>query len=154
GNGFVASAGANVDYTLTDSDGAASTIDHTSSTCDTVTDNNGQCTIVFTSPATGTVTTNASATLTLQGIEVTRNTSADSGPNGSGPATKRWVDANITIGPNGNNPVGAPHTFTVTVNKDNGSGGGFVPAEGEHVDFSLTDSDGAKAVVDTASSTC
>jgi hypothetical protein len=100
------------------------------------------------------VVANAKTTITLAGLSVTRDTSADAGPGGSGPATKRFVDANVTIGPNGNNPVGAPHTFTVTVMKDNGSGSGLVPAEGEHVDFTLSDSDGSKAVVDTANSTC
>jgi hypothetical protein len=49
--------------------------------------------------------------------------------------------AKISIAPNATNEVGQPHTFTVTLQKDTGSG--FVPAAGEHVDVTLTDSNGA-----------
>ena len=34
------------------------------------------------------------------------------------------------------------------------TGGGFVPAAGEHVDFTLTNSNGAGAVLNAAASTC
>jgi hypothetical protein len=64
----------------------------------------------------------------------------------------RMVDANITIGPDGTNDVNVNHTFTVTVMKDNGTG--LVAASGEHVGFTLTNSGGATAVVNTSLSSC
>ena len=36
----------------------------------------------------------------------------------SNPGTKHWVDASVTIGPDGVNPVNAPHTFTINVTAD------------------------------------
>ena len=71
----------------------------------------------------------------------------------SGPAAKTWVNARIAIAPNATNEVGQPHTFTVTLEKDTGTGG-FVAAAGEHVDFTLTDSNGAGFVLNAAASTC
>src|SRR5204862_125110 len=50
--------------------------------------------------------------------DVTRSTSGNSGPGGSGPATKRFVDANVSITPNGVNQVNNAHTFTVTSTAD------------------------------------
>jgi hypothetical protein len=63
------------------------------------------------------------------------------------------VDAKITIGPSATNPVGAPHTFTVTLSNDVGDGNGFVVAPGEHVDVTLTDSGGAAHTAPTGSCT-
>ena len=78
---------------------------------------------------------------TPQGVEITRNT--DGVGANSGPAVKTWVNARISIAPNATNEVGAPHTFTVTLEKDTRRRARFVPAAGEHVDFTLTDSNGA-----------
>src|SRR5262249_34865279 len=50
--------------------------------------------------------------------DVTRSTSGNSGPGGSGPAVKRFVDANVSITPNGVNEVGTAHTFTVSTTAD------------------------------------
>ena len=50
------------------------------------------------------------------GVPLTRNTDG-TGVN-SGPAVKTWVNARILIAPNATNEVGAPHTFTVTLQKD------------------------------------
>ena len=74
-------------------------------------------------------------TLSVGGVALTRHT--DGAGANSGPATKTWVDAKISIAPNATNEVGQPHTFTVTLQKDTGTGS-FVPAAGEHVDFTLT----------------
>ena len=63
------------------------------------------------------------------------------GPGGSGPATKVWVAARISIAPNATNEIGQPHTFTVTLEKDSGTG--FGPAANEHVAVTLTPSGGA-----------
>jgi hypothetical protein len=157
GTGFHPSEGQHVDFTLDDSNGATHQLDANASTCDDAgpnTDAMGQCTIVFTSPTTGQTVGNASVTVDFEGTTVTRSTSGNAGPSGSGPATKTWVDASIAIGPNGNNPVGAPHTFTVTVMKDNGDGNGMRPGTPSHVVFSLTDTDGASSTLDPNNSTC
>src|SRR4029079_9407487 len=69
-------------------------------------------------------------------------------------ATKTFVDANIAINPQtADNPVGTNHTFTVTVQKDTGTGT-LVPAAGEHVTFNIVNSGGATATVNTVLSTC
>ena len=49
-----------------------------------------------------------------------------------GNASKTWASAKIVIAPSATNEVGHPHTFTVTLSKDSGTGS-FVPAAGEHV---------------------
>src|SRR5258708_1955532 len=51
----------------------------------------------------------------MGGVAVTRAT-GDGLSGDSGPAVKQYVDANISISPNGVNEVGAPHTFTIIVN--------------------------------------
>src|SRR5207247_2587994 len=75
------------------------------------------------------------------------------GPGGSGPAVKTFVDANITITPSATNAVGQPHTFTVTVQQNAGDGNGFVAAPVGNVDVTLSNSNGAVAVLDAAAST-
>jgi hypothetical protein len=86
GAGFVPGTNGHVDFTLTDSGGAANTLDAAASTCDDLGDNldsNGQCTIVFTSNAPGTVTGHASVSLTISTSEgdiiVTRETDGAGG---------------------------------------------------------------------------
>ncbi|MBA2383845.1 MAG: hypothetical protein H0V68_04175, partial [Actinobacteria bacterium] len=119
----------------------------TSNTCDApmfnATTGVYSCTLTVNSPTPGTFTANASTTVTFSSAagdpstaSVTRTTSASSGPGGSGPATKQFVDARITIGTSGTNKVGDPHTFTVLVEKNDGSG--WVPAGG--VDITSTES--------------
>ena len=44
---------------------------------------------------------------------------------------KHWVNFRVTVAPNGVNLIGQPHTFTVTVQKNSGSG--FVALPGVHV---------------------
>ena len=155
GNGLVAAGNGHVDFTLTDSNGAANVLDAASSTCDNAGENldaNGECTIVFTSNSAGQVTGHATVTLTVGGVSLTRET--DGLSNNSDDAVKTFVDAAISIGPNATNAVGDPHTFTVTVTQDAGDGNGLVAAGNGHVDFTLTDSNGALSVLDAASSTC
>jgi uncharacterized repeat protein (TIGR01451 family) len=57
------------------------------------------------------------------------------------------VDANISVAPlTANNPVGATHTFTITVNQNLGNGGGFVPApDGTKPTLALVNTGGATA---------
>ncbi|HXA41788.1 MAG TPA: hypothetical protein VNV65_02630 [Candidatus Solibacter sp.] len=64
------------------------------------------------------------------------------------------VDANISIAPlTATNAVGTPHTFTATVNVNNGSGYVTAP-NGTHVTFSLTNTGGANAAFVGGVSTC
>ncbi|HZE16077.1 MAG TPA: hypothetical protein VE197_10420, partial [Mycobacterium sp.] len=71
------------------------------STCDnptvSVDGNTATCTVTINSNTTGVFTANATAQVTMGGVQVTRSTSGNSGPNGSGPATKTYVDARITV---------------------------------------------------------
>jgi uncharacterized repeat protein (TIGR01451 family) len=155
GAGFVAAAGEHVDFTLTDSNGAASVLNSASSTCDDAganTDASGQCTIVFTSNSAGEVTGHASSNISVGGLSLFRETDGTA-PN-SDDTVKTFVDAYITIAADATNEVGAPHTFTVTVYEDDGSGSGFQPAAGEDVDFTLTNANGAAFVLDAGNSTC
>jgi hypothetical protein len=118
---FVAAAGEHVDFTLTNSNGAISVLDPAASTCDNAGPNTnaaGQCTIVFTSNSTGTVTGHATATLFSGTVTVQTNGVA---PN-SGDAVKTFVNANINITPaTATNPVGTNHVLTITVNAINGT---------------------------------
>src|SRR5262249_10407286 len=93
----------------------------------------------------------ARTTVSVGGVMLTRNTNGV-GAN-SNPSVKTWVNARISIAPNATNPVGASHTFTVTLQKDLGTGV-FVPAAGEHVNAMLTNSNGAGFGLDAATSTC
>ena len=99
---------------------------------------------------TGVTTVSAHTTVSVGGVSLTRNTNG-AGAN-SGAATKTWVNARISITPNATNEVGAPHTFTVTLEKDPGTGT-FVAAAGEHVDVTLTDSNGAAHTAPTGTCT-
>ena len=102
----------------------------TSNTCATPTLSSGvySCTLTVNSPTPGTFTANASTTVNFSSAggtpstaSVTRSTSGTSGPAGSGPATKRFVDANIAITPaTATNAVGTNHVLTITVNAVNG----------------------------------
>ena len=105
-----------------------------------------------TPPLPGDVDIHATTTFSVGGVSLTRATDGTGG--NSVDANKVFVDAYITIAPDATNPVGVPHTFTVTVNKNLGLGGGYVAAAGEHVDFTLTNGGNAVAVLDAASSTC
>src|SRR5262249_26320624 len=101
-------------------------------------------TVTFTSATAGQVIGNASTIVTVGGVSLTRAT-GDSHTGDSGPATKTFVDATISIAPNATNAVGAPHTFTVTVLEHVGHGHGFVPAPNEPVHVTLTNQFGAVA---------
>jgi len=154
GTGNTPAAGVHVDYTLTDSNGAAHvTRPNPPTTCDGTTNANGTCKIVFQSPTAGKVVGNASVTLNLGGISVTRSTSSNSGSNGTGPATKTYVDASISISPEqASNEVGKPHTFTVTVKQNAGDGAGFVNVpNGTKPTVTLTNTNGANALVSSNS---
>ena len=89
----------------------------------------------------------------MNGVTITRTTgtAVNTAAGGSDNANKVWASAKIEIAPDATNEVGQSHTFTVTLSKDNGAG--FVPAAGEHVDFTLTDSNGAAHTAATGTCT-
>ena len=65
-------------------------------------------------------TVSAHTTVSVGGVSLTRHTNG-TGAN-SNPAVKTWVNARIAIAPNATNEVGQAHTFTVTLQKDTGTG--------------------------------
>src|SRR5258708_14361669 len=81
------------------------------------TSGSGQCPVTITSSTTGLTT--VTATFNEPGITVTTPVTLDA------PATKQWVNYLLSIDGNSVNPVGNPHTFTLTLQKDTGSG--FAP---------------------------
>jgi hypothetical protein len=77
------------------------------------------CTVTITSAVVGTTVIQASSDIPVNGVVITRTTgtAANTAAGGSGDASKNWVDANINITPaTANNPVGANHVLTITVN--------------------------------------
>src|SRR5207244_4086949 len=78
------------------------------------------CTVIVSSAATGTGTVNVQADVPVSTVSVHVDT------NGHGAFQvsnqKTWVDARITIQQSGTNAAGSPHTFTVTLTTDLGTG--------------------------------
>src|SRR5712691_8050697 len=115
----------------------------------------GQCSVQINSPTPGLVTINATTTLSVGGVSLTRST-GDSNA-GDGPAvTKTYVDANINLSPPAKtNAVGSAHTITATVLINDGSRAGFGPAaDGTLVTFSLANSNGSSASFVGGVNTC
>jgi hypothetical protein len=116
---------------------------------DVVGSGNNNFAVAFTSAAAGLVHGSATATVVVNGQQLVVQTNGLAG--NSSAATKRFVDARITITPNATNPVGAPHTFTVAVQQDDGfsaaQGGdgvsGFAPVSGASVSVHLDGTGGA-----------
>jgi uncharacterized surface anchored protein len=75
----------------------------------------------------------ASADVTVGGITFSINTGDDSSSAATEDATKHWVDAQITIATSDTNGITESHTFTVTVEKDLGDGGGWIAAADQTV---------------------
>src|SRR5262249_26451989 len=137
-----AAAGANVTVTLAYTNGATDG-GHTSLTG--TTNSSGQFQVTFVSPTAGVVTGNATVTLSVLGVNLTRAT-GDSNAGDSGPAVKTYEDATISIGPNATNGISEPHTFTATVTENLGQGGGWVAASGVPVTITLTNTNGANYI--------
>jgi hypothetical protein len=118
GDVFTAAAGEHVDVTLADANGATHTAP--TGTCTGLganTDANGQCTLTFTSSTAGKVIGHAAATLSAGG-PVTVATDGIS--LNSSDAVASFASAQISIGPDGTNVAGIPHSFTVTLQKNSG----------------------------------
>ena len=115
------------------------------------------CTVTLTSSTSGQTIVSATSDIHVEAQTITRTTSTSLNSTACAPATcnnavKNWATARITITPNAANEIGKPHTFTVAVEQDSGSG--FVGVSGAHVDFTLTNTPPANAVLDAAASTC
>jgi hypothetical protein len=147
GNGFVNTPdGTQISFTIDSGPGGFTT----ANPC-TTSGGIGSCQIMLTSAVTGVTTVSAHVTESVGGVVLTRNTNGV-GAN-SGPATKTWVNAGISIAPNATNEVGQPHTFTVTLRKDTGTGT-FVAAAAEHVDLIRELDPKARATRTTFSGRC
>src|SRR5206468_1156087 len=90
-------------------------------------------------------TTFTATPATGNGVSLTRDTdpatAAVAGPDGSGPASKTFVDANIALSPlTATNAVTQHHIVTATVKEDFGTGGGLVAADDAPVVFTITGS--------------
>ncbi|TMB95531.1 MAG: hypothetical protein E6J42_10390 [Chloroflexi bacterium] len=76
------------------------------------------CTITINNNTPGVFEADASAVFTFTGLTpggtFTRDTAGNSGPGGNTGATKKYVDAYVTVVPNDINEVGNSHTFTCT----------------------------------------
>jgi uncharacterized repeat protein (TIGR01451 family) len=111
--------------------------DEEESTCDSSVDFVGlvaTCTITINNNTAGTFTANATAVATIDGVELTRTTDGTGG--NSGPATKHYVDARISLTPlEATNDVGDPHVITAKVEQNTGEG--WVAVEGATVNFEL-----------------
>ena len=134
GSGFVlAPDGTQIDFSLLNDTAATSFVGG----IDSCTTTGGSCSVTISSNATGSVDIQASTTVNVGGLDLTRTTGTGA-PN-SDNANKLFVDAKISIDPqDGTNVIGDPHTLTATVMEDAGDGSGFVAAEGETVTFDVT----------------
>jgi hypothetical protein len=104
----------------------------------------GSCSVTLTSSTPGITVVRASTTVTVAGLPISRST-GDANPGDSADASKRWVDANISISPpTAFNEIGATHTLTGHVNVNDGSGGGYVSAPaGTTITFSIVSGPGS-----------
>ena len=114
----------------------------------TVNGNQATCTLTINNALPDTFQANVVAVVSMGGVSVTRSTSGNAGPGGTGPATKTYVTANIGLSPLvATDPVGDLHTLTATVTTNNGSGEGQPQAapNGTVVSFTLVSGPGALA---------
>src|SRR6185295_248184 len=119
GSGFVnVGAGLPCNVTLTNGNGAVA---NPAGPFNLTTNASGQCSATFTSATGGTVTGNASSTVTINGVVMNVSTNGVA-PN-SGPAVKTFVDANIQLTPpTATNQIGTNHVLTCHINVNDGSG--------------------------------
>lgn len=114
------------------------------SAADCVTGSAGTCEVTLTSAVAGITEVGASSTVGVGGVTLTRSTNSNAGPGGSDNLVKQWVDASVAISPDGVNPVGADHTFEITVTA--------IPSETGQAAFSIDPS--VTPAPDEISSTC
>jgi hypothetical protein len=86
----------------------------------TCTTSGGTCTVQINSTTAGSVDIHATTTFSVGGVSLTRAT-GDTNTGDSANANKVYVDGNIQISPlTANNLINQPHTFTITVQQDDG----------------------------------
>ncbi|MCK5254198.1 MAG: Ig-like domain-containing protein, partial [Thermoplasmata archaeon] len=105
------------------------------------TDSNGEYTVTINSQNAGQIIATASSQVDVDERTLTRTTDGTSTPNGgknSGPATKTYVSAKISIETDDTNAVTSSHTFTIKLQRDLGDDIGYVPFSGQTVTASLT----------------
>jgi hypothetical protein len=100
------------------------------------TDGNGNCTVTVNSNMTGQIIASATSNVNVTGTIIPISTDGVA-PN-SGNATKTYVDAKITIGPNATNVIGETHNFTINVMKDAGDGSDFVAVDNQLVNVTYS----------------
>src|SRR5207249_10782494 len=105
------------------------------------TDANGLLTVVVVRTTAGSCTVTGSFNgQVISGAgesDTTVNIKTDGTGGNSGPATKTWVGARISIAPDDTNAVNTAHTFTVTLEKQFADGT-FAALAGKTVTFSVT----------------
>ncbi len=121
----------------------------------TGTDASGVCTVQINSSSPGVFTANASGSVTVGGVPLTRDTDSTTpapcggGVSSCGPAVKTYVDARIKIEGTATNEVGSAHTFTVTFEQNAGTG--WSPVVGKNPTVSISPTPGS--VTDNCAST-
>lgn len=147
---------AHVNFTLTGANGATPVVNNTASTCDNAGVNvnaSGQCTIVFSSATTGTVTGSATASIPVDGQTFSVSTNGQAG--NSSTVVKRFVNSKITLSPlTDTNGITENHVVTADVEVDLGDGNGWVAATAGHVDVTTTASAGAAILPNSGGTTC
>src|SRR6266542_1619439 len=110
-----------------------------SQTCTTA-GGTGSCTVTITSATPGTTTLNATTTVVVGGVSLTRTTNGTAG--NSGPATKTWVEGNIQITPaTDTDAINDIHTLTGHVNINSGGGLANAP-DGTTISFAIASGPG------------
>lgn len=109
------------------------------------TDSNGEATIELVSDTPGITKVSAMAEIDVGGVIIEIETDGEGG--NSGPAEKTWVDARISIGEDGTNMVGDPHTFTAHVEINDGTGWMDAP-EDTMITYSIVSGPGALTPLD------
>jgi hypothetical protein len=104
------------------------------------TNSNGQFNVTINSTKAGQIKATAFSYVVVDNKTLFRTTDGSSTPNGgknSGPATKTYVKAKISIEKDDTNAVTVTHTFTIKLQRDLGDGNGLVPFSGQNVTATL-----------------
>jgi hypothetical protein len=110
----------------------------------TVVANVATCTYTINDAQPGVFDVDASVTVSIGGVSITRDTAGTSGPGGNSGASKTFVDANIQITPGtGVNQIGDPHTLAGHVNVNTGTGGYVNAPAGTTINFSIVSGPGS-----------
>ncbi|SHJ43564.1 hypothetical protein SAMN02745751_02568, partial [Dethiosulfatibacter aminovorans DSM 17477] len=136
-----------------DSAGSNITVDFTNNfgtpvTGSAITNSAGEAQFTISSSSAGVSTVTAHAAFSIGSLDFDVSTNGTG--NNSGPATKTWVDAKISIAADDTNEINDTHTFTATVMIDEGNGWINAP-NGTTVNFYIDSGPGALSNVTTTS---